>query len=89
MSSDKSQGAIRPAATLSPKAVEKRLRRKLAHVGFILRNNRPGTIPFAEYGPCHVEEPKGRTIIKYGCTLEELARHYGAIEDHELIGGEA
>ena len=86
---DTFKGAISPTITLSQKAVEKRLRRKLAHVGFILRSNRQGTAPFDAYGPCHVEEPKGRAIIKYGCTLEELARHYGAIQDHEMIGGAA
>jgi hypothetical protein len=46
----------------------------------MLRRNRPGTIPFSEYGPLHVEEPKSRSIIRYQVTLEEIANDLGLIE---------
>jgi hypothetical protein len=82
------RGEIRPPITiLSERAIKARLRRKLAHVGFILRANRPGTISFKEYGALHVEEPKNRAIIKLQMTLEELARYYEVLGADELIGG--
>lgn len=88
MSLDTPTGEIRPNTTiLSERAVKARLRRRLAHVGFILRINRPGTLPFMEYGPCHIEEPRSRQIIKYGMTLEELARYYDILGAGEAIGG--
>lgn len=79
------KGAIRPTITLSRAAIEKRIRRLLSKEGLVLRNNRPGTIQFAEYGPVHVEEPKCRSIIKCRMTLEELALVYGVLEPHETL----
>lgn len=90
MSHDNHTGENRPNITiLSERAVKARLRRKLAHVGFILRTNRPGTLSYKAYGPVHIEEPKGRSIIRYNESLEALARHYEVLADDEQIEGGA
>lgn len=75
-------GLIRP---ISFKALEKRVRLALARDGLMLRRNRPGTMPFAEYGPLHVEEPKSRSIIRYQVTLEEIAMDMGLISSASQV----
>jgi hypothetical protein len=84
MSRDNSQGEIRPKS-LTPKALEKRIRRRLAADCLILRRTRIGSIAQAEHGDWIVEEPKTHSIIRRRFTLAELAADLGLLEPGEGV----
>ena len=70
---------------ITPKALEKRIRRRLAADCLLLRRTRLGSIAQAEHGEWLVEEPKSHTIIRRRFTLAELAADLGVIEPGEGV----
>ena len=84
MSYDTPTGKIRPKS-LTPKALEKRIRRRLAADCLILRRTRIGSIAQAEHGDWIVEEPKTHSIIRRRFTLADLAADLGVLEPGEGV----
>jgi hypothetical protein len=87
MSHDKSQGVIRPNSVPSPKALEKRVRRKLAHIGAALQINRPDSLAFKTHGACHATVAATGEVLFSGKSLVEIAIAVGAVADGEIVNG--
>lgn len=68
---------IRP---ISPKALEKRIRRALAREGLVLQRTREGSIGRFEHGNWIVLAPKIGAIIKRHFELPELAVQLGVVD---------
>ena len=83
------EGEIRPNSNPTPKALEKRVRRKFAADGMALQRTRAGSIARAEHGEWLVIAPRTGEIIRRDVTLAELAADLGLLADDEVVGGDA
>ena len=70
------KGDPRPKS-ITPKALEKRVRRKLAHISAVLHINRPGTASYRVYGPINVSIPSTGEALFAGMTLSQIADSLG------------
>jgi hypothetical protein len=85
MSHDPITGEIRPNPTPSPKAIEKRIRRKLAHIGAVLHLNRPNTSAFRVYGGINVTIPATGEVLFAGMTLTQIGVALNDLADGETV----
>lgn len=89
MSDDTITGGLCPSSTISPKALEKRVRRALSRDALILHRNRAGSITRLEHGEWIVVHPRTNNIIFRKLTLTELADRLGLIDDRKTVEGAA
>lgn len=78
------KGDPRPKSTPTPKAIEKRIRRKLAHIGAVLHMNRPGTSAYRVHGAINVTIPATGEVLFSGMSLVQIAVALGVVGSEEV-----
>ena len=79
------EGVICPKSNPSPKALEKRVRRSLAHVGAVLSIHRPGTLAHQARGGCSVTILRTGETLFVAMNLTQIAEAVGALDAAETV----